>query len=150
MKCLRDRDFAWHHDIKAHTWEFICKLWQHFNPNCRISSLSPQCTIPLLPGPPLQASFQLTTCLLQLSSGWGVVLLPGDMATSQALFCFLTEAEPSWRKKCVCNTHQSPEVFMEIPCLQCSVQHSAHWLFNIRLNLGAKSMLFFIMHRSVL
>lgn len=106
MEGLKDRDFAWHHDIKSHTWPLICKLWQCFNPDCRIS-LSPHSEIPLLPGPPFKHPSLLTTCPLQPSNGWGVLLLPGDLATSQGLFCFLTGAEPPWRKKCALCTSMS-------------------------------------------
>lgn len=53
-------------------------------------------------------------------------------------------------RKQVGNTHRFPEGWlMEISCLQCPVQHSAHRLFNIRLSSGAERTIFFIMHRPV-
>lgn len=96
MKCLRERDFVWHHDIKVltRTWVFNYKLWLCLSLDCKTSSPSPQHAIPLLPGPPFMHPSLLTTCLLQLFHGWDATLLPGDLATSQGLFYFLTGAEP--------------------------------------------------------
>lgn len=130
LKCLEDRDFVWHHDIKFHTSTFIYKLWQCFNPDCRISSLSPLYYSSSARAT-LQASF-LAHNLPALTFQWlrGRAAPRGhgqhrdSFASSQELSHL--EGRNVLLHKHVSNTQQSPEVLRGYPVCNalCNIQHT--------------------------